>query len=212
MPRRACGGTRIATKKQGEERDECMMGALFSPPSDADRSHWILRRLRLDHRSALASVDLLQTLSNDPPNFASSSELIDQLIDPPDDIHHYVEKRLYRRLWYRLGVFLPSCFDLDEWHDERRERRLALMQRLDESGRDLPWAEAALAALSGFCKCIRNQIEDEERRFFPLIETRLTEQDWLNIEDEVSAYDETWRRLNSIHLTGRADIPFARPA
>ena len=83
---------------------------------------------------------------------------------------------------------------------------------LSAVGKVRPGFEAALAALSGFCKCIRNQIEDEERRFFPLIETRFTEQDWLNIEDEVSAYDETWRRLNSIHLTGRADIPFARPA
>ena len=189
-----------------------MMGASFSPLSDADRSHWILQRLRLDHRSALASVDLLETLSNDPPNIDFSSELIDRLIDPPDDIHHYVERRLYRRLWYRLGVFLPSCFDLDEWHDERRERRLVLVRRLDACGKGFPWVGAALAALRGFCKCIRNQIEDEERRFFPLIESRLTDQDWSNIEEEISAYDETWRRLNKARFTERAYIPFARPA
>lgn len=156
----------------------------------------VLARLRRDHKRSLACVELLEQQfrgsGSAPPNTALTPILVEQIIDSPDDFHHILERRLFRRLWYRLDTFLPRYIDLDEMHDERRQRRIDVIPFLDGDEAALSSDVYALKALSAFCACVRFQTKLEERCFFPLLERHLTSDDWALVSEESEAYAAAW--------------------
>lgn len=163
----------------------------------------ILVRLEQDHKMALACVEILErSFSENPPTPSNPTftinlidQLIDQLIDPPDDFHHMTERRLFRRLWRRMGVFLPRYIDLDELHEERRKRRMDVIRFLEADPDIFTSNQEAAEALVKFCACIRKQTTIEERSLFPLLKKHLTSEDWSRAEDEIEAYNAAWTSI-----------------
>lgn len=170
-----------------------------SLPLLSDIRGGVLARLLQDHRSSLACVELLeQQLSESgstPRNAALAVKLVEQLIDSPDDFHHMTERRLFRRLWLRLGDFLPRYIDLDELHDERRERRIDVIRFVDRRAAAFLEDGEFRDALTALCLCVRSQTEIEERCFFPLLRRHLTADDWSLAEDEIEAYNAAWQSI-----------------
>lgn len=161
----------------------------------------ILVRLEQDHKMALACVEILERRFSEnsptPSNPTFTINLIDQLIDPPDDFHHMTERRLFRRLWRRMSVFLPRYLDLDELHEERRKRRMDVIRFLDEGPDIFTSNQDAATALVKFCACIRKQTTIEERSLFPLLKKHLTSEDWSRAEDEIEAYNAAWTSIRA---------------
>lgn len=159
----------------------------------------ILAALRRDHKAALACVELLERQLGEAGavsgDIALIPKLLDQLIDSPDDFHHVTERRLYRRLWFRMGLFLPRYFDLDELHDGRRDRRIDVMCFLGDDASIFVENARAREALAAFCACVREQTEIEERCFLPLLKRYLTSDDWSLAEDEAEAYFAAWSSI-----------------
>lgn len=177
------------------------MTATLTPLVDASPSPFLtaegagdglLSRLSRDHRASCACVELLiRQLTDVDPGVADVSlvsRLIDQIIDSPDDFHHLTERRLYRRLWYRVGFFLPRQFDLDEMHEERRSRRADVTRRRNKADSVFMKDADAREALLDLCHCVRSQVEFEENRFYPLLRRRLNAEDWAISEEETTAY------------------------
>lgn len=174
-----------------------------APPLSSQRGG-VLARLLRDHRNSLACVELLEQqlfeCGSTPAAPGLVGKLVEQLIDSPDDFHHVTERRLFRRLWLRLGDFLPRYIDLDELHDEHRERRIDVIRYWDRDAA-MPLANLRMRdALAALCACVRSQTGTEERCLFPLLRKHLTSDDWSLIEDEVEAYNAAWL---SIHDHGR---------
>lgn len=182
------------------------MSEFYLTPSDSAHGD-ILAHLRRDHRAALACVELLERQLGDggaaTGDIALIPKLLDQLIDSPDDFHHVTERRLYRRLWFRMGLFLPRYFDLDELHDERRDRRIDVMRFLGDDARVFVEEARAREALAAFCVCVRQQTEIEERRFLPLLTRHFTSDDWSLAEDEAEAYLAAWSSIRGYDTCNR---------
>lgn len=178
------------------ERTTTPPSAAAQARSAAASADKVLSRLRQDHKALLACVELLESQLTENGDPSLAGKLIDRLIDSPDDFHHITERRLFRRLWLRLGVFLPRYIDLDELHEKRRSRRAAVVGFLDDADSAVFFADAAAReALKSFCDCVREQIAVEEQRLFPLLERRLTQEDWALVEDEIEAYNAAWSSL-----------------
>ncbi|HXI87129.1 MAG TPA: hypothetical protein VNH64_06695 [Parvularculaceae bacterium] len=129
-----------------------------------------------------------------------ADQLLDELLDAPDDFHHFTERRLFRRLWFRLGRFLPRYFDLDEMHRERRAARDAAASL--RGSRSLSYWRGCgpCEALSKLCRLVRAQTETEEAEFYPLLRTKLTRSDWSEIEEEIRAFEACSRSLRDRRL------------
>jgi hemerythrin-like domain-containing protein len=121
--------------------------------------------------------------------------LIDQFIDAPDDFHHILERKAYRRAWFRSGRFLPSALDIDEQHATIRGARERLITEVDRPARHrrqkLHWAIADYAA------CARMAIAADERVLFPLLHRHLTNDDWRELATELCAYETIVNELRS---------------
>ena len=124
-----------------------------------------LSRLHREHKQADACIEILiQRLATDQlanSDYSWLIKLVDQLIDAPDDYHHCIERRAFRRLRFRLGRVLPRNLDLGNRHEKLRRRRMEVIRYRDENESEYLTQPTSRSALSSFLECMRSQIEFE---------------------------------------------------
>jgi len=166
---------------------------LLSPLEQSRRGERTLSRLHRDHKRASACIEILQQrIATDQPASCDISwlnSLVDQFIDSPDDYHHCIERKAFRRLRCRLGRVFPRHLDLDNRHEKLGRRRMEVIRDRDENEVEYLTEPTSRSALSSFCDCIRSQIEFEESQLFPLFKRHLKCEDWIALRDETEAYD-----------------------
>lgn len=179
--------------KHDEMRDVCALG------------NGVLSHLQVEHEETEARAALLERIVGKPfvekADEERANSLLDELLDGPDDFHHFIERRLFRRLWFREGNFVPGYFDLDELHAGRRAARDAVIRLGARRFAGFWNSEATRAAAASLLNFARMQIETEEAQFYPMLRRKLIASDWAEIDEETRAYQACWR---AVRRRGRA--------
>ena len=99
--------------------------------------------------------------------------------DYPERCHHPKEDLLYERLRQRDPDACAGIHDLIADHRRLHELAVTFDQAVQRLGEGAQADEsAARAAIGEFTRRYRQHLRDEEARFFPVAEERLTQADW----------------------------------
>ena len=166
-----------------------------APPAPRD---CILNRLREDHAAALACVTMLRReMSHARQDRLLTGMLLDKLSDAPDDIHHIIERMLFHDLRRRFGPPLIRRFDLDRLHEERRERRIEVLEARNGAGGAFTNSARERTAVLALCDCAETHAMLEERLLLPFAERFLSDDDWAAVAEALDAYSEILAAITS---------------
>ncbi len=129
---------------------------------------------------------------------------VDQFIDAPDDFHHILERKAYRRAWFRSGRYLPSVLDIDEQHAAMRSARERLVSELDKPSKGR--RQSLQQAMADYAAHARTTIKADERVLTPLLRRHLMEDDWRELAEELRAYKSVINEFRSHEVGGAIDM------
>ncbi len=160
---------------------------------------FVLSRWNRDHQHVKASIELLEIrlagVGAGSTQHQFEHSLADKFIDAPDDFHHILERKAYRRAWFRSGRYLPSALDLDDKHAAMRNARERLVAAM---GNQSPDTQVRLReAFVKYAEHAKAAIDAEERELFPLLRRHLTKDDWRELASELRAYEQIMDAVRS---------------
>ncbi len=157
-------------------------------------AEYLLRRLRNDHKNTQTCLALLEwQIAGErklSPDLAIIDSVLDPFIDSPDDFHHILERKAFRRLWFRMDCFLPRYFDLDESHSTLRDQRAGVVETVDRIRTQGAIDDDGGAVIARYIACVRSAIDVDEKQLFPLLTRHLTVDDWNNLAEASHSYDQ----------------------
>jgi len=147
-------------------------------------------QLHRDHERLLCAIETVRAQlwaehREDAPACEIAARQMDLLMRAPDDLHHWAERRVFRKLCFLLGSDVRSIMDLSEDHERLRRLRCdaaSAFHRLKESRR---LGALERAALDRFLEAVEAQMATEEGALFDLAATRLGPSDWAEIGRDV---------------------------
>lgn len=152
----------------------------------------MIETLRQEHRNITRLLDALQ---HEIDVFARAGDadydvirgIADYFLDYPDTCHHPKEDVIFDRLRKRRPQDSVSIDDLVGEHRQIHERARWFRDTVQAllSGSDVA-RDTVVDAARIFIEAQRRHLAMEEDRFFPLAESKLTEEDWSDIADEIA--------------------------
>ncbi len=156
--------------------------------------HW-----KRDHRKTAACFDFLEAhFSRGGARSARTdfvASLVDEFIDAPDDFHHILERKAWRRAVARRSSDGndAEALNIDTHHAAVRAARERLVSEIHTPSDQ---ERAGLRrAVADYATRARNAIEADERVLFPMLGRFLTRDDWRELADELRAYQTIFDRL-----------------
>lgn len=149
----------------------------------------ILETLRDDHRIIGRLLDELEVqidilAHGGAPNGETLRGIAEYFLDYPDRRHHPTEDIIYARLRERYPREAASIGDLADEHRAMAERARRLRDTVYSFLNDPDIApDSIVNAARIFIEMERRHMTAEERRFFPLAETKLDPEDWSRIAE-----------------------------
>ncbi len=142
--------------------------------------------LRLEHRHADDLLRLIEQQLDQPDvplDLGLLRSISEYFLDYPDQCHHPVEDRVFRRLLARDPDGGARVGPLIEDHERIASLTRAFASGIDAADADPRGQEAMLReTLRQFVSAYRAHMQGEEKVFFPLALEALTENDWSEIE------------------------------
>lgn len=155
--------------------------------------HYVLHRLRQDHENILSCLDALARQARDilqtRLDIALTDAVMKPFIDAPDDFHHILERKAYRRLWFRCGRYMPRYFDLDEVHSELRNARENLVDIIGDERQSGFCGKDSGMVIDRYVERTKASIRGDETMLFPMLARHLKPEDWEELADDFKAYD-----------------------
>jgi hemerythrin-like domain-containing protein len=145
----------------------------------------MIRDLRTDHHNILRVLRLLKrSLSSmddklDSREFERARECIKYLCEYPDRVHHPREDLMFEMLLNREPSIEKKVGNLQQEHVDLYARSKKLLEAMEsaETGKSLAF-DALNQQVSGFSEMQIGHMRHEELSVFPLIEQKLTLNDW----------------------------------
>lgn len=152
----------------------------------------VLNQLQEEHRNAARLLNVLEQQlavfdAAGRPDYEILTGIADYFTGFPDRCHHPKEDLIYRKLAERDPAAAKAVGDLEAEHEKMAE----LAQRFRETVQNV-MSEAEMprsafdAVLRQFIAEQRRHMELEAERFFSRAIARLTEEDWAEIDAQVS--------------------------
>lgn len=159
----------------------------------------VLSQWARDHKYAAACISLLENQYSEPHSRPLDRELtaslVNQFIDAPDDFHHILERKAYRRAWARSGKRLPSILGIDKRRSALRDARERLASVIEASSRDD--RKTISSAVACYAKRAKAAMKIDEQALFPLLRRYLTDNDWRELASDLQAYQKVVKELES---------------
>lgn len=144
--------------------------------------------LQLEHRNADHLLKLIeeQQRGDAPADIGLLQDICTYFLDYPDQCHHPVEDRIYRKLLERDPAAGAKLSGLLEQHSDianQTREFAAAVNRAAEHPRagDRPLRDA----MTRFVGCYRSHMIGEEKEFFPRALDALTDSDWTEVEHDL---------------------------
>lgn len=157
----------------------------------------VLQRLSNEHKYIFALLDVLtvQTKSLGPggePDYYTIRDIVDYLINFPDEHHHPMEDLVYEKLRKNHHESTGMVIELLAEHNDMAATTRSLKEKLDAmcSGSADVKRPILRAHLEEYLKLYRQHINMEESKTFPLARKHLSESDWKNVEDSMQAPED----------------------
>lgn len=148
----------------------------------------MIRDLRTDHHNILRVLRLLKRSLNtldgktDSREFERARECIKYLCEYPDNVHHPREDLMFEMLINREPSIAEKVGDLHREHVDLYTRSKQLHSAMETAETGLSIAlEVLHQQASGFSDMQISHMRHEELAVFPLIEQKLTLNDWKEI-------------------------------
>ena len=178
--------------------------------------------LRLEHRHADDLLRLIERQYGEQDlrlDLSLLRDICDYFSDYPDQCHHPVEDRVFRKLQARDPEAGARVGPLLEEHENISELSIGFARALDKATRGSKDDEAQLRkTLKNFVERYRAHMYGEEQLFFPLALETLTDHDWSEIEFDLfdrpdplfdRAEEERFRKLRE-RIEGDAELSWQR--
>ena len=170
--------------------------------------HYVLHRLRQDHEVMLSGIHAFAQQAADivQPQLDElfAAAIMKPFIDAPDDFHHILERKAYRRLWFRCGRYMPRYFDLDEVHAELRNARENLVGMIGKAQSSGVSGEGCAIIIDHYAQRAKASIKGDEAMLFPMLMRHLKPEDWEELADDLEAYDLVAADVRSMRSEERA--------
>lgn len=167
--------------------------------SSSNATAFVLSQWTRDHENAAACIGLLENQYSEPHSRpldqGLASSLINQFIDAPDDFHHILERKAYRRAWARSLQRLPSILDIDKRRSVLRDAREHLASALESSSAN--GQNTRRSAIAHYADCAKAAMKADEQTLFPLLRRYLTDNDWRELANDLRAYQKVVKELGN---------------
>jgi len=152
----------------------------------------IIQQIHTDHRHIVKILSILRhelkLLENnsEEANFELISDSLDYLAHYPDEYHHPKEEVIFA---YHLQRSDEMRDEIERLMNQHRNLHEAT-QRINEITTailqgDVHLRETYINTLAGFIQQQTSHLENEEKAVLPMLEQRLNDQDWINIEQQM---------------------------
>ena len=183
--------------------------------------HKAISTIKAEHRSLAAVLHGLKAIVDDlqarggAPDFRVLHAMLDYIDRYPDRFHHPKEDQYLFRLLHQRA---PDAAGLLDSLEAEHRKNIGLMsdlrralQRFEEAPGDISRLAALQARIRQYAEFHWSHMRIEEEQVFPLAESRLTPEDWQEIDtafsdhtdplvglDAKREYDELLRRIVAI--------------
>jgi hemerythrin-like domain-containing protein len=159
----------------------------------------ILDSLSADHAGMTRVLDLLDAeIGKDDadggPDFHVIAHILDYFLSFPDLCHHPKEDLIYRKLEERDAEAAKRVGNLVAEHDKLAGivHKLAFTATRKALGEDEPYSAWFISMARNLLDSHRHHMKMEDAYFFPVANEVLTDDDWAEIEDQFTKYNENF--------------------
>lgn len=156
----------------------------------------VIRELRKEHGNVKRLLDVLADCLSDmgkglSPDYVLILDVMHYMTHYPDLFHHPREDLVFERMMLRDAQAQSPLKRLLAEHKELGEKGIKLMQTLRSviNGFELTHDTLELQ-LEDYMSVVREHMNTEEQEVFPLAAELLTEEDWAQIEAEMTARED----------------------
>ena len=175
------------TPKKTESRDR----------SESTAGEKVLRRLNNEHKYFSALLDALSMQIKElrpggKPDYYTMRDMVDYLINFPDQYHHPMEDAVYEKLRENHHGSTSMVIELLAEHNDMAAVTRSLKEKLDAmcSGSPSITRPILQAQLEEYLLLYRRHIDMEESKTFPLDKKYLKESDWQEIESSMRSPED----------------------
>ncbi|MEJ2115012.1 MAG: hemerythrin domain-containing protein [Gammaproteobacteria bacterium] len=156
----------------------------------------IINKLQNDHKNFVKVLRFLerqyQLLEDcDRSDLSSTLDAIKYMKEYPDYIHHPLENVVFKYYLEHYEGAHEKIIDLLREHEELPVLTNKLIEMLQGILSDVPQKREELCAdLNNYISILKEHLNEEEAHIFPIINSKLGENDWKNIDTELAYVED----------------------